>query len=62
MRLQNGYGLIVAHTSKPDEKCIFFVQTNVVVYVFDSQEYIHMEYELYNNRATTLISLVVEFF
>ena len=44
MPLQNGCGFIVAHTSEPDEKCIFFIQTNVVVYVFDSQEYIHMEW------------------
>ena len=36
MPLQNGCGFIVAHTSEPDEKCIFFIQTNVVVYVFDT--------------------------
>ena len=41
---------------------VSFSYKQTSLYVFDSQEYIHMEYKLYNNSAATLIRLVVEFF
>ena len=40
---------------------VSFSYKQTSLYVFDSQEYIHMEYKLYNNRASNLIRLVVEF-
>ena len=40
---------------------VSFSYKQTSLYVFDIQEYIHMEYKLYNNRAATLIRLVVEF-
>ena len=65
MRLQKDCGFLwPIHQNQMRNVSFSYKQTSL--YVFDSQEYIHMEYKLqgpklYNNRAATLIRLVVEF-
>ena len=59
MRLQKDCGFLwPIHQNQMRNVSFSYKQTSL--YVFDSQEYIHTEYKLYNNRAATLIRLVVE--